>query len=252
MPSGSRSSGVGLCYPDADSPGELWENVPAGRRAFRRLPDERMNSREHQDGWAVLAAGGAKIATWATMVHDRPAPFAVSVLAGDQQEVARHFADSRRPGPVRRHRVGARPACRYPAGRRCPAWLECELVKVYGGATTRSSSARCSKPLAAWLMAGSAGASWGATSSPKWNASGRGEAARTTTSGRTGWPPDEFRPGRALAAAQAAARPAARGDRRGKTEGGRAEFGIPLPFYRQSSDTLWWASIFRSAELINR
>jgi enediyne polyketide synthase len=35
--------GIGLRYPDAVSPGELWENVLAGRRAFRRLPDERMN-----------------------------------------------------------------------------------------------------------------------------------------------------------------------------------------------------------------
>ncbi|GAA0458615.1 polyketide synthase [Actinoplanes capillaceus] len=29
-------------YPDAESPGELWNNAVAGRRAFRRLPDERM------------------------------------------------------------------------------------------------------------------------------------------------------------------------------------------------------------------
>ncbi|QFZ20717.1 type I polyketide synthase [Saccharothrix syringae] len=35
--------GIGLRYPDAGSTGELWENVLAGRRAFRRLPDERMN-----------------------------------------------------------------------------------------------------------------------------------------------------------------------------------------------------------------
>ncbi|WP_374225698.1 SDR family NAD(P)-dependent oxidoreductase [Nocardiopsis sp. B62] len=35
--------GIGLTYPDANSPSELWENVLAGRRAFRRLPDERMN-----------------------------------------------------------------------------------------------------------------------------------------------------------------------------------------------------------------
>ena len=35
--------GIGLAYPDADSPNELWENILAGRRAFRRLPDERMN-----------------------------------------------------------------------------------------------------------------------------------------------------------------------------------------------------------------
>lgn len=41
--------GIGLRYPDASSPLELWENVLAGRRAFRRLPDERMN---HDDYWS--------------------------------------------------------------------------------------------------------------------------------------------------------------------------------------------------------
>ncbi|MFI6684106.1 SDR family NAD(P)-dependent oxidoreductase [Streptomyces sp. NPDC050485] len=35
--------GVACRYPDADSPEQLWQNVLAGRRAFRRLPDERMN-----------------------------------------------------------------------------------------------------------------------------------------------------------------------------------------------------------------
>ena len=39
--------GIGLRYPDATSPEELWENVLAGRRAFRRLPDERMNSADY-------------------------------------------------------------------------------------------------------------------------------------------------------------------------------------------------------------
>ncbi|WP_414940382.1 SDR family NAD(P)-dependent oxidoreductase [Amycolatopsis sp. cmx-11-51] len=39
--------GIGLCYPDAGSPRELWENVLAGRRAFRRLPDERMNHADY-------------------------------------------------------------------------------------------------------------------------------------------------------------------------------------------------------------
>ncbi|MDL4777349.1 SDR family NAD(P)-dependent oxidoreductase [Actinomadura xylanilytica] len=34
--------GMASVYPDADSPGRLWENALAGRRAFRRLPDERM------------------------------------------------------------------------------------------------------------------------------------------------------------------------------------------------------------------
>jgi enediyne polyketide synthase len=41
--------GIGLRYPDASSPDELWENVLSGRRAFRRLPDERMN---HADYWS--------------------------------------------------------------------------------------------------------------------------------------------------------------------------------------------------------
>ena len=39
--------GIGLEYPDAGSPDELWENVLAGRRAFRRLPDERMNRADY-------------------------------------------------------------------------------------------------------------------------------------------------------------------------------------------------------------
>jgi enediyne polyketide synthase len=34
--------GVSCRYPDAASPAELWQNVLAGRRAFRRLPPERM------------------------------------------------------------------------------------------------------------------------------------------------------------------------------------------------------------------
>jgi enediyne polyketide synthase len=40
----TRIAIVGLAcrYPDADSPEQLWTNVLAGRRAFRRLPDERM------------------------------------------------------------------------------------------------------------------------------------------------------------------------------------------------------------------
>ncbi|MGI8665207.1 MAG: SDR family NAD(P)-dependent oxidoreductase [Jatrophihabitans sp.] len=35
--------GIACRYPDADSTEQLWQNVLAGRRAFRRLPDERMN-----------------------------------------------------------------------------------------------------------------------------------------------------------------------------------------------------------------
>jgi enediyne polyketide synthase len=47
----SRIAIVGLAcrYPDAASPPELWENVLAGRRAFRRLPDERMRLADY---WA--------------------------------------------------------------------------------------------------------------------------------------------------------------------------------------------------------
>ncbi|WP_433236323.1 SDR family NAD(P)-dependent oxidoreductase [Actinomadura nitritigenes] len=41
--------GMGCRYPDAASPGELWENVLAGRRAFRRLPDERMRLDDYWD-----------------------------------------------------------------------------------------------------------------------------------------------------------------------------------------------------------
>jgi len=39
--------GIGLRYPDAVNPDQLWENVLAGRRAFRRLPDERMNRADY-------------------------------------------------------------------------------------------------------------------------------------------------------------------------------------------------------------
>src|SRR5262249_61019955 len=39
--------GMACRYPDADSPTQLWENVLAGRRAFRRLPDERMNQADY-------------------------------------------------------------------------------------------------------------------------------------------------------------------------------------------------------------
>ncbi len=39
--------GMACRYPDAESPGQLWENVLAGRRAFRRLPDERMRAEDY-------------------------------------------------------------------------------------------------------------------------------------------------------------------------------------------------------------
>jgi enediyne polyketide synthase len=39
--------GIACRYPDANSPSELWENVLAGRRAFRRLPEERMRLEDY-------------------------------------------------------------------------------------------------------------------------------------------------------------------------------------------------------------
>lgn len=42
--------GIACRYPDASSPDELWENVLAGRRAFRRIPDERMRL---EDYWSA-------------------------------------------------------------------------------------------------------------------------------------------------------------------------------------------------------
>ncbi len=39
--------GIACRYPDADSPDDLWQNVLAGRRAFRRLPDERMRLEDY-------------------------------------------------------------------------------------------------------------------------------------------------------------------------------------------------------------
>jgi enediyne polyketide synthase len=39
--------GIACRYPDANSPSELWENVLAGRRAFRRLPAERMRLEDY-------------------------------------------------------------------------------------------------------------------------------------------------------------------------------------------------------------
>jgi enediyne polyketide synthase len=39
--------GIACRYPDASSPAELWENVLAGRRAFRRIPDERLSLEDY-------------------------------------------------------------------------------------------------------------------------------------------------------------------------------------------------------------
>ena len=39
--------GLACRYPDANSPAELWENVLAQRRAFRRLPSERLRAEDY-------------------------------------------------------------------------------------------------------------------------------------------------------------------------------------------------------------
>lgn len=39
--------GMACHYPDADSPEALWENALAGRRAFRRIPPERLNEADY-------------------------------------------------------------------------------------------------------------------------------------------------------------------------------------------------------------
>lgn len=47
MPSPIAIVGLACRYPDANSPRELWENVLAQRRAFRRLPDVRLNQADY-------------------------------------------------------------------------------------------------------------------------------------------------------------------------------------------------------------
>src|SRR5882757_9400210 len=42
--------GLACVYPDARTPGELWENVLAQRRAFRRFPAERLRL---EDYWSA-------------------------------------------------------------------------------------------------------------------------------------------------------------------------------------------------------
>ena len=53
MPAHSASSngiaivGMACRYPDAKTPAELWDNVLAGRRAFRRIPAERLRVEDY-------------------------------------------------------------------------------------------------------------------------------------------------------------------------------------------------------------
>ncbi len=41
--------GIGCWYPDAPNPSRLWENVLARRRAFRRLPPQRLSLASYHD-----------------------------------------------------------------------------------------------------------------------------------------------------------------------------------------------------------
>ncbi len=52
--------GVACRYPDASSPADLWENALAGRRAFRRIPDERLRL---DDYWSPDPAAPDKFYT---------------------------------------------------------------------------------------------------------------------------------------------------------------------------------------------
>ena len=47
MPSSIAIVGMACVYPDAKSPAELWENVLAQRRAFRRIPPERLRLEDY-------------------------------------------------------------------------------------------------------------------------------------------------------------------------------------------------------------
>src|SRR4051812_41721016 len=49
MAEGIAIVGMACRYPDARSPGELWENVLARRRAFRRVPPERLRLEDYAE-----------------------------------------------------------------------------------------------------------------------------------------------------------------------------------------------------------
>lgn len=59
--------GMACVYPDAGSPGELWENVLAQRRAFRRMPPERLRLEDFFS--ADLRAPDATYATDAAVIE---------------------------------------------------------------------------------------------------------------------------------------------------------------------------------------
>ena len=49
MKSGIAMIGMACRYPDASSPEELWNNVLAQRRAFRRMPAARLREEDYYD-----------------------------------------------------------------------------------------------------------------------------------------------------------------------------------------------------------
>jgi enediyne polyketide synthase len=59
--------GIACRYPDASSPADLWENVLAGRRAFRRIPDERLRL---EDYWSPDPAAPDRFYTRKAAVID--------------------------------------------------------------------------------------------------------------------------------------------------------------------------------------
>ena len=50
MGEGIAIVGMACRYPDAKTPGELWENVLARRRAFRPIPSERLRMEDYLNG----------------------------------------------------------------------------------------------------------------------------------------------------------------------------------------------------------
>src|SRR4030095_5302455 len=47
--------GIGCWYPGARNPKQLWENILARRRQFRRMPDVRLQLSEHHDNDRAVA-----------------------------------------------------------------------------------------------------------------------------------------------------------------------------------------------------
>ena len=69
MAAGIAIVGMACRYPDARTPGELWENVLARRRAFRRIPPERLRIEDYLtadagDPDGLYAAEAAVLEGW--------------------------------------------------------------------------------------------------------------------------------------------------------------------------------------------